>query len=1133
MNNTNQQENDASNHFLIDLDQQKPNTFHRLTSSPKEQHISDNQVMNNSYINVNSSEAQGLFSLKDSPDFKQAVREKPPEEESKAPPDEVILLQNQSASSNDYNNISNLKLPAKLPYEFSNRHVSRRRVQEDAEFLLEKETLEAQIKSLISKHLFIWDYNDRNFRFDLPETIFNERSLLRFQNYHQKSNPEKDRNLTCSQLKEIFLQGTITVESHVEGLPNVWHISRWIIKGLYNILDDFKGAISLCFFLLYKLKHRFSFDKENFLVSFPNSIYSIYEFLNKLINLILGLPSYVYNDKKGKEGTKLRTIIVNNFMKENPEFYLDPFRSNNLKNFILTMSNNFEEKWKEDCHIYEQDLYVRRFDAHDRKKRLYEIRQECALEYIDEYIDRALLKRRKPSEKRLPRAQQNLPQLKVDRIKSSKNNVIEMHDMSKKKPEEVNVERLEVKKEISTKSISKSSFGVLSSQKFNLNALKENENTTNNEVQEQANSEVTNPQQIAKAERIREFIKEFFKAHNIVSKHFSIQKILEDECINNAESYLKENHEIKIWVNEWKENQMRALNIAKLEAIQVETHENIIHAMNELPNARLLFEYMSNYYINADKMIGKLKRLLSIEKIPERVFTITFNILFPSKVDQTPDGKFTLVDFYDVRIPSSWPFWRFPLNFIRFFAWCNNIFILSYYLLTQNSFGIISFFKMDLYTDLKCNPETGALERSDKVYTLLSSIKSTCENISSSRKKFEDSPDESFFGKNCSRVFNITYNYLVKGSFIIFILLMAYPIGILLWSAFWLIVLILSPVLAAIGLIFYNMINLLIVDLDYQKFEIEFGLGLFPLFFYTLMIKVVFQFLLAVILCLFQPISLVLVFIFAIVRLILRVIYDCFMFLIIRIFALVPISDSIFAWRKSGPGLSCKYYNYLHIEDSLTIIHAQLERIELTYFKQKVMDELYVPLIRARYNLSDNLFQKCDLKFVVNTELDNSISLFSNILDYQIQHRTLLFPKVYNLKYHEHELNTLINVSREYVRDFITSHQMNRIFKDLSINPNAWGKLTERILIDAFGEQIMTSLEETDFRIEVKKEENSDFENLKLRIVEKSGLERFNDNGQVIKDKKLALDYEDVQIADIIKSSSRRLLFIDADLIKT
>ena len=646
--------------------------------------------------------------------------------------------------------------------------------------------------------------------------------------------------------------------------------------------------------------------------------------------------------------------------------------------------------------------------------------------------------------------------------------------------------------------------------------------------------------------RIKELIKEYFLAHNIVYRNYLLEQAKGKELKAEIESTIQNEYDIRSKVSEWKNNKINSIQAAKLKELKNETEQLIAAEMDDkgIHQPKILFIKNCNYQEIHQEILNKSLEQSKL-KVPAKVFKINFIYYKPKGTyldfPDPPSGDnnnvsnlqenanpaqriYKLKTSYVFTISSSYCFWRFPLMFIRYFAYANNIAIYSFRNIFNSSFGLNSFTSNEVVSNYSCNPETGEVTKGEVKSTLKSSLSKLCSSIATNRNEFEISPDDSFFGKNCARIFNIIYNYVIKTFTAFFVFMIGYSTVIIFWSLFWFVVLITCYIWALIAVFFHAMFNLFIIDTDYPRND-SIGYGLFPIIFYVIFVKCFLQFFATIMLLIIQPILAILICFLGLLRLILRFFYDIFMFVIIWMFAKLPLSDSFLAWKTSGPGLSRKYYNHIEVGDALTIVHAELEKCELNSFRSNVISLLEEPIVRV-----NNVYKKFyffDLKFDPNPVLLESFNYYKQLLNHYILNRLSYFPNVGKVKFTEEELTTLKISSREYIREYVTSHKMDFIFDTFELQKNSWGKLTEKILKSAFGSEILQSLEENDYRIEIKREENFEFDQLKGMIVEKSGFKNNNVDKNNLKEKIASMELSNIKIHEITDKSSHRLLYLN------
>jgi hypothetical protein len=94
------------------------------------------------------------------------------------------------------------------------------------------------------------------------------------------------------------------------------------------------------------------------------------------------------------------------------------------------------------------------------------------------------------------------------------------------------------------------------------------------------------------------------------------------------------------------------------------------------------------------------------------------------------------------------------------------------------------------------------------------------------------------------------------------------------------------------------------------------------------------------------------VIIYAVLRYMIRSIYDCITFQFIKCCGRIPRRDTSYARIISGPGVSGKYFYKINLEDIFILLYAQLEKLELAEFEQRILRHLNKPLEEARNTIN-------------------------------------------------------------------------------------------------------------------------------------------------------------------------------------
>lgn len=647
--------------------------------------------------------------------------------------------------------------------------------------------------------------------------------------------------------------------------------------------------------------------------------------------------------------------------------------------------------------------------------------------------------------------------------------------------------------------------------------------------------------------KIKDLVKQYYLAHIIINKHYSTKNIKEKEIKESIECLIHDKYVIRSKVSEWKINKINKIQNFIISQLKDNLNNDIINEMKNLNLNQpiILFEKSINYE-KAYKKAYNYNLEISKVKIPSRVYYIKLyyhmhkgccfensnicddNYVYINK-NINMSKIYVLNNSYNIKISPNVLFWKYILYLFKYISFVNNIAIYSFKSIFNNKFGLNSFFQNEVVINYECNPTTGIITKGETHKTLKFHLNKLINSIVTNRKEFEDSPDNSLLGKSCARLFNIFYNYIIKLFVAFFVFILGYSFVILTLCLFWFLIMITCFIWAFFGIILHFIFNIFIYDVYHPK-ENSTGYGILPIIFYLLLIKFMFQFIATLIITLSHPIIALLIFLLGVIRLIVRFAYDIFMFFIIYIFAKLPISDSFIAWKISGPGISKMYYNHIDLKDAIIIIHGSLEKYELIYYKSKIFSLLEEPLIKL--NSLNNRLYLFDLKLNSNLLIEESIEYYKYLIDYNVSKRLQIYPSCTNVKFTNDELIILRIISRDYIKNYVKSHDFEHIFKMFNISDYEWGLLTDLILKSAFDEDILQSLEENDYRIEIKKEENNYYTEIKNIIVNKCNLNEYLLN---TKQKQKRINYniclDNIQLKDICDQTVNRKLFLDLSLL--
>ena len=160
------------------------------------------------------------------------------------------------------------------------------------------------------------------------------------------------------------------------------------------------------------------------------------------------------------------------------------------------------------------------------------------------------------------------------------------------------------------------------------------------------------------------------------------------------------------------------------------------------------------------------KRSLEEKMIPRTTYGWEFNIWLPQHwiIHERKDHTFEVQKTINIKTSTKYPFWRIYNFLVRTCNYFCNGTRLAFLNMTHGPLGIRSLFGLEKFaTDYTIDEKTGKLIVSNTTHTLISRIEALWQNIADSRAEFEAAGDTGILGKSITRVFNVIWNYGIKG----------------------------------------------------------------------------------------------------------------------------------------------------------------------------------------------------------------------------------------------------------------------------------------------------------------------------------------------------------------------------------
>lgn len=434
---------------------------------------------------------------------------------------------------------------------------------------------------------------------------------------------------------------------------------------------------------------------------------------------------------------------------------------------------------------------------------------------------------------------------------------------------------------------------------------------------------------------------------------------------------------------------------------------------------------------------------------------------------------------------------RISVLFTRYLVFSNNASLFLLYNALSGPFSLKALFSISaFYLNYEIDVVTGKKKNfSDKTESVLSTFYNVLRSIKKSRNDFESAPDTGIFGKKFTRICNLLENYVFKLCFVgILICLFCFPLFILINSMISIILSITSYIWMILMIMFLWIGNIFFYDIDndgeHEEENRSNSHTEFPFFleiFVTFLLFGVVQIMLAfVFIFLIHPILILSSFCFGIICYLLRTFYDVLLLAVVFALGREPKTDSILAWKISGPGISEDYFNQVEIDEVLILIRVYMEKYELSIFKKKMIRIVNEPLEKI-INLHSNVFEK-SIKINGPSKPKELVEMTNKIherLTQQITERNryyIKFPK--NVRLTEEELSDALANGEKLINNFIEKQNLKEIFHDFKLKNHDWKNLTKCVLASIFGKEILEPVEELEKRAKLKPLRNNNFEQI-------------------------------------------------------
>jgi hypothetical protein len=920
-----------------------------------------------------------------------------------------------------------------------------------------------QLKHLIERELFVWEY----FPVNLPTTEFDEKDVeaarhgetqlfqapashdetreLAFDDTGSRKvrySPQKtkktvfppsntefyDQKLTREQLGEVWRTGTLTVPSKaLPGENHIWQLSGLLLRGKDNIAASWrKGMAQAARQLIEEVPSRFVAPRWSVRAGLRSLMYAPRDLLAKLIGLIEQVPKYSHYQ------------IQEMLLHEQKRFMLE----GGLPQVLTTINQRVEDGEKrqpaylqlpETSPVEKLDLRLST-DQFTRKISFYisTIFSDASAKWLADRHQWERLAREDLQAKGVSDEQ------KLDQIVAN----LSCEERISRLYESI----------LSSVSLEDTLPGI---GRMIVNYLKALRIVRTREM-EQAAMELKKEQEV---------LDELRRAHPIRSK---LSGWISSRCESLMRDWLKESR--------------KKIDIDILDQLR----------RDGLAQEAYLFDRANRFTLES---LTQRQQELGALRSPARTWEFVRPIWLPKnwvikRMENEYDGThyFTAEKTRSFKTSSDVPFYRFwNMYHWTMSSWSFGFLGLSWNLLKGPLSLKALFSPSAYYSRPTLDFKTGKIvdDPSSLTQTFGSRIGAIWGHISRSRASFEAEPDTGFIGKTVSRLFNIFWNYAVKGFVGTATVLIGQPVLTVLNLVLTLFFMITSFIWAPASALVRYLICFFFFDFDHAKY----GSVRSP-FVTTLLWGLIIRGVLnvgsslvgAVVI---HPLIAALLAAFRSITAGSRFIYDCIMFaLVVWHRARIPANDGFLAKRIHGPGMAASVFVQLEPADALVALRATLERVELNSWRSRISSAINKP--RTRLDAHPLLYAFNGVGLSLSTGMNQfdpirkSCEKLMKDLERKVSARYRVLPSVPNghmVRLTRRDLDTLLTNAIRMVRDFVS----NRILplqtetEAIELWSSVWNLergdfegLARKFLGQTFSPEILNPLEDSERTVRLK-----------------------------------------------------------------
>lgn len=905
----------------------------------------------------------------------------------------------------------------------------------DYEQSSEQKALVQGITNLVDKGYYEWKMDSDEYVFKLPESQFELQNKMEVIEIQL---PEMEincerRRLSSSQLKSIWEKGEFEVPSSLENINHVWKLSPFLFSGSKGRLEMFQKIFAAGLNLLYEIPNFYS------LPELPE-YYTCCSFKLNFWSGLLSLFSYFVNILDLIIGTRSM------FLSQNFEYAVN--NEIQKRRCLALLNRNFESSRLIAEYLQQYEIAP----ADPNTSLSPEYKEKVQMNKIIE-----------SQQKEVERIYNLIHSQWEDYFKS------QVNDFEDVEEEEFNARTQE-----------------LNGKKYQrmLDYLEQN-NDMDSKLKEAFINKIKAFQVIESEifKRNKKLAEERTHIHqNLVQNHPYLSKI---------GFWFKRNYEEQVAKVE--ERLTQDMNYAIINTLIKEGNQENAEMYRESMDA----EEFSKHKIK--EIECQIEQKLTVPALELKIYRRIYPPYEVIAYDEGSEKRYYFKTNTLKTVKSTFLFFRLWADIIRFVYWTIDLTYYSFRYAMTGSFGLKGLFYWERYhRDYSCDHNTGAIYNDrDEVNPVIVKFNNILEGISKSRMAFESSPDNGFFGKTVSRVFNLIECYILRLIIVgIFLVLLCHPLLNVIVTAVCLFLSFTSFVWVILWITICNLFRWLIYDyeaLDYGNYlindkrirgfwnKLKSPASWFPLIILKLncLLRGVFRVIWVFFLTLLYPVLALFIFLFAIFTICFKSIYDFIMFnLLIKCCAKVPQQDSAVAKRIAGPGISHNLFCNLSIDDAIILVQSLLEKIQLEKYQKQVIRALETPLKYTKNTLKSVMFPFLSegseyLNFAGIERIDGVTQTLIRSLQKQVSERMKQLPALrkdltgFKIKFFDEELTFIKNICLQILRKNLMGLKIHDfIWQRYQIPEGKYKLLMSKVLKEAFGsETIFETVEETDQRI--------------------------------------------------------------------